>query len=418
MMLNDDMKMSKVFDGKVDTVKKLDRFKTNKGAKKVMSNLNLNKDMSKFKVGKFNGMKRINQQKGLSMFGDFDGDKLPNILDCNPRNRLKQGPRHNLEGRLKGLEEKTRYEQERQLMQENGNGQEENIQPQQAVQPMQPANNNNVFKKTGRTIASGAQKAGAAIGGLAKKGFEKAGEGIREMESERKEMRELEKEERKEALRRKIRGVGSGGSGPKGKFRRVSGGVSASASDVKGSSYTTAQGQFARGAIGAFKAIQPKGLVNVQALGGVKSDAFALSQKMKTGGQLPPEQKISLFTGNGRSAYDIVQQRKQMQSDMTGQQQVRPQQMSSYGQSVQPQRPVQPQQMQTQQTQEQPQQEDTNIIVVEGVKYKKLPDGRYKNLKYGNIVSYPRGSYEHGKDDNMNVSEGQVPEQQEAVYYR
>ena len=34
---------------------------------------------------------RIKQQAGLSMFGDFDGDGVVNILDCDPRNRLRQG---------------------------------------------------------------------------------------------------------------------------------------------------------------------------------------------------------------------------------------------------------------------------------------------------------------------------------------
>jgi len=38
------------------------------------------------------GFKRIKQQKGLSMFGDKDKDGVVNILDCQPRNRLKQGP--------------------------------------------------------------------------------------------------------------------------------------------------------------------------------------------------------------------------------------------------------------------------------------------------------------------------------------
>ena len=34
--------------------------------------------------------KRINQQKGLSMFGDHDGDGSPNILDCDPYDKNKQ----------------------------------------------------------------------------------------------------------------------------------------------------------------------------------------------------------------------------------------------------------------------------------------------------------------------------------------
>lgn len=34
---------------------------------------------------------RMKQQVGLSMFGDYDKDGVANILDCNPRNRLRQG---------------------------------------------------------------------------------------------------------------------------------------------------------------------------------------------------------------------------------------------------------------------------------------------------------------------------------------
>jgi len=40
------------------------------------------------------GWNRIHQQRGLKPLGDFDGDKLVNMLDCNPRNKYKQGPMH------------------------------------------------------------------------------------------------------------------------------------------------------------------------------------------------------------------------------------------------------------------------------------------------------------------------------------
>ncbi len=40
------------------------------------------------------GFKRLKQQKGLSLWGDKDGDKLANILDCNPLDRTKQGGAH------------------------------------------------------------------------------------------------------------------------------------------------------------------------------------------------------------------------------------------------------------------------------------------------------------------------------------
>ena len=37
---------------------------------------------------------RIKQQKGLPMFGDFDGDRVLNMFDCNPLNPLLQGESH------------------------------------------------------------------------------------------------------------------------------------------------------------------------------------------------------------------------------------------------------------------------------------------------------------------------------------
>jgi len=46
--------------------------------------------------------KRMKQQKGLSMFGDYDGDKLPNIFDCNPKNKNQQGFIHRLKNSLEG----------------------------------------------------------------------------------------------------------------------------------------------------------------------------------------------------------------------------------------------------------------------------------------------------------------------------
>ena len=37
------------------------------------------------------GFERANQQVGLSMFGDYDGDGLKNAIDCDPRDKTEQG---------------------------------------------------------------------------------------------------------------------------------------------------------------------------------------------------------------------------------------------------------------------------------------------------------------------------------------
>jgi len=55
---------------------------------KVFKNLNMNTEMI--------GWNRLNKQKGLSLFGDVDKDKVANIFDCKPFNRMEQGLVHKL----------------------------------------------------------------------------------------------------------------------------------------------------------------------------------------------------------------------------------------------------------------------------------------------------------------------------------
>lgn len=48
------------------------------------------------------GWKRLNQQKGLNPMGDFDGDKVLNAFDCNPRNPNQQAFWHTMWEGVKG----------------------------------------------------------------------------------------------------------------------------------------------------------------------------------------------------------------------------------------------------------------------------------------------------------------------------
>lgn len=48
------------------------------------------------------GFKRIQQQKGLSLFGDYDKDKVKNVFDCDPYDRMKQGFLHKTMNLVKG----------------------------------------------------------------------------------------------------------------------------------------------------------------------------------------------------------------------------------------------------------------------------------------------------------------------------
>ena len=51
------------------------------------------------------GRTRIKQQKGLTPWGDYDGDKVINMLDCNPRNKNLQGPEHSMEDKMNPSDE-------------------------------------------------------------------------------------------------------------------------------------------------------------------------------------------------------------------------------------------------------------------------------------------------------------------------
>lgn len=75
-------------------------FKPGLTKKKGRFNLpRLDPEISFGKIGGI-GKRRIKQQKGLNPWGDFDGDGLINMLDCNPRNKHLQGPEHTLEDKL------------------------------------------------------------------------------------------------------------------------------------------------------------------------------------------------------------------------------------------------------------------------------------------------------------------------------
>ena len=67
-----------------------------KGSMAVFSGFNFKNDLFSGKIintsSESQAWKRIGMQKGLKPFGDIDGDKVPNVMDCVPRNPLKQGP--------------------------------------------------------------------------------------------------------------------------------------------------------------------------------------------------------------------------------------------------------------------------------------------------------------------------------------
>ena len=77
----------------------------NNTIKKINNGFGIN--TSNFNIKKFIGNPektantRMKQQNGLPMFGDFDGDKVLNMFDCNPLDPTKQATYHDMIGRLK-----------------------------------------------------------------------------------------------------------------------------------------------------------------------------------------------------------------------------------------------------------------------------------------------------------------------------
>lgn len=92
----------KVFKGR----KKTEEYFGNK-AKLTRGFFSLSPDVSSPKNV---GWKRMRQQKGLNMFGDYDKDGVANIFDCQPRDRNKQATYHKVLNFLGGKGYKEDYE--------------------------------------------------------------------------------------------------------------------------------------------------------------------------------------------------------------------------------------------------------------------------------------------------------------------
>ena len=76
------------------------KYDVKTSVQKVKTLTQINKKNYKFDI---NAMRRINQQKGITMFGDVDKDGVMNIVDCQPLNKFKQGNIHDLLGKDKNV---------------------------------------------------------------------------------------------------------------------------------------------------------------------------------------------------------------------------------------------------------------------------------------------------------------------------
>lgn len=87
-------KLSDIFGGKVLGLNAPISLKS--GIDELENKMNMNISPEKI------GWGRLKQQKGLSLFGDKDKDKIMNILDCNPTNKNQQGFIHKTLNLIKG----------------------------------------------------------------------------------------------------------------------------------------------------------------------------------------------------------------------------------------------------------------------------------------------------------------------------
>jgi len=69
-----------------------------KGFNMSMNSIQGNAFNKMVKQPEFLSRKRIKQQGMVNMFGDFDGDKVPNLLDCWPKDAKRQGASHDVSG--------------------------------------------------------------------------------------------------------------------------------------------------------------------------------------------------------------------------------------------------------------------------------------------------------------------------------
>jgi len=90
-----DSNMEKKIMGNVTKSKSKSDFNFT-GFKNALPNLKFNSNMNQKIFGNTEkvAVKRMKKQKGMSLFGDWDKDKVPNIFDCDPRNLKKQAAIH------------------------------------------------------------------------------------------------------------------------------------------------------------------------------------------------------------------------------------------------------------------------------------------------------------------------------------
>jgi hypothetical protein len=140
--------------------------------------------------------KRIRQQVGLKPYGDFDKDGVANILDCWPRDPLRQGPQHTIQNVLTDPRLTEAEKQSILLSNEEQLMQQQMEQPQQTVpvQNVQPQNNTSKVKQFFGSLVEAT--------------------GVPEKLQERRENEELKRELKRQALLKIKSDIQSGKDNP------------------------------------------------------------------------------------------------------------------------------------------------------------------------------------------------------------
>lgn len=169
--------------------------------------------------------RRMRQQAGLSLFGDYDGDGVANIFDCDPRNRLRQGIATKIKNWTAG---RGFVEDDEVPLQTPGGELQKYTEPQQSEPVVYDAGKESPLQKVNRFIGGSAKKAGSymsdlgegakeagsyigtgarKVGGYVSKGASNIYQatGLQEAKEDREQRREWEKEIREKALKEAVK---------------------------------------------------------------------------------------------------------------------------------------------------------------------------------------------------------------------
>ena len=377
---------------------------------------------------------RINMQKKLSMLGDYDGDGLANILDCNPMDKNKQALFHDWFKKKEPNIEKT----ERDLIIETRAREEaQQLSRQELEQPIIERDIEKL-KSLGLAFKTGVERVGAGLG--------RFGEGVktgRDLIIEtraREEAQQLSRQELEQPIiERDIEKLKSLGLAVKTGVERVGAGLGRFGEELKTGTYNVGRGlgiiltpeerlaqnklKFERE-----KALLPLKLQQARVeqeriklgiaekpISTLRAPGAALSTAQQALGATPmfssrgpsgyPQMpgidhsiakiyQMSQLGGSPRGGFEqtVMQLGGQPAIDLPSSVSLPPpsygQQQPSYGQPSysQPQTAFQP-------VASQSGYESTGEKIVDGVRYIRTPDGRWKNTKTGDTINYPRGSY-------------------------